>query len=122
MPAGAKNKATRERIAAATANGALLPHEIALERARVFYDREVAYRQAAQAPDIDPELQRNYILKADELAQASQVFCRDASPYYAPRLTAVKVGADTGAGPVQIELVNFRREDCLPARRSEPGH
>ena len=103
-------------------DGQLLPHEISLARARIFFARELAYREAAEDPNIDPELQKLYIAKADELAQAGQVFCRDASPYYAPRLTALKAGGDVGAGPVQIELVNFRREDCLPARRSESGH
>jgi hypothetical protein len=62
-----------------------------LERARIFFAREMAYREAAETPDIDPDLQKEYIAKADELAQAGQVFCREASPYYAPRLTAVKV-------------------------------
>jgi hypothetical protein len=62
-----------------------------------------------------------HLRRADELAQAGQVFCRDAAPYFAPRLTSVKVGGDNGAGPLKIELVSFKREDCLPARRSDQG-
>jgi hypothetical protein len=74
-PFGSKNRWTRERIAAATESGELLPHEIILTRARMLFAREMAYREAAEAPDIDPDLQRMYISRADELAQRGGPGC-----------------------------------------------
>jgi hypothetical protein len=119
-PPGAKNHSTRERIEAATASGEPLPHEIMLERARTFFAKEMALRQAAETPNIDPELQRLYLDRANQMAHDGQVFARDAAPYYAPRLTAVRVGGDAASAPLKIELVSFKASDCLPVRHDTP--
>lgn len=111
-PKGSRNKRQIATILAAEAAGKL-PHEIMLERAREYRDREAALRQAAQDPRISADLQKIYLTQADELAAQGHVFAKDAAPFYAPKLA--KFSGDKDAplgGPPIVHIVNFKRDDC----------
>ncbi len=110
---GVPNKVSAKIMAEARATGKF-PHEISLDKAREFRERELAFRRAANDPNVAPELQATYLRKADKLAIDGQVFCRDAAPYYAPRLSAVRMGGDANAplgGNINIRLIDYKAAD-----------
>jgi hypothetical protein len=112
-PKGARNKAPRERVEKAAAEGAL-PHELLLTWAREYRAREVAFREAASTPGIDPTLQIQYIAEADRLSLDGRMFARDAAQFYAAKLNRLSGDKDAPLynGPPIVHIVNFKEEDC----------
>jgi len=115
---GGRRKGVSNRISAAVAAEAkasgLLSHEMSLWHARNSFARELALREAADDPNIDPLRQKELLVEARKEAEFCEVCCKHAARFYAPILHQLSGDKDNPliASPIIVEIVNYREDQC----------
>jgi hypothetical protein len=114
---GAVNKAAaRAELAEISAKTGRTAQGTMALRMNFYMDKFEAYMAAARDVTLAPEVLARFLAAAEAYLDKAHDAAKDLGPYQAPRLSAVKVGGEAVLPGLTINLVNFKKEDCIPTR------